>query len=269
MLHLVKLKDVTLQVEDVGRGIPVVFVHGFPLNRTMWNAQWKSLQEDCRTIVPDLRGFGGSTVTPGTVTMEQMADDLAAMLDAMSITEPIVFCGLSMGGYVAWQFVQRHRKRLQGLILCDTRAAADSPEAAEGRRKTADQVVRLGAQSIAEAMQPKLFGETTMKERPEVVKAVREMILSTNVEGIAAAQRGMAQRPDVSGQLEEIDVPTLVICGEEDRISPVKEMAEIAEKIPIARFVVVPDSGHMTPMEVPEVVNEAIRNFLKDLTAET
>src|SRR5437879_9784417 len=124
-------------------------------------------------IAPDLRGFGQSDVTHGTVMMEQFADDIAALLNALLITEPIVFCALSMGGYVAWQFALRHRQRLARLILCDTRAVADSPEAAAGRLKTAERVLAEGASVAAEALLPKLFAPTTYSERPQIVEATR------------------------------------------------------------------------------------------------
>ncbi|MGE3777939.1 MAG: alpha/beta fold hydrolase, partial [Pirellulaceae bacterium] len=136
----------TWEVAQRGKGVPLLLVHGFPLDHTMWQKQLDDLSQVCRVVAPDLRGFGRSEVTPGMVSMGQFADDLAALLDALQISEPMIFCGLSMGGYVAWQFWRRHRSRLRGLILCDTRSVADSPEAAAGRRTTADKVVAQGPQ---------------------------------------------------------------------------------------------------------------------------
>jgi len=144
-MAIMKLCDIGMNVVERGSGVPLLLVHGYPLDHSMWQGQIEGLGDACRVIAPDLRGFGASGVTPGTVTMGQMADDMAALLDALKIHEPIVFCGLSMGGYVAWQFALRHRQRLTKLILCDTRAAADSPEAAAGRLKTADKVLDEGA----------------------------------------------------------------------------------------------------------------------------
>src|SRR5438094_4929210 len=135
MRKLVAIPGSTLNVEEVGQGTPILFVHGFPLDHTMWRHQIADLSSDFRCIAPDLRGFGQSSVTAGTVTMEQFADDLAELLEALHVTEPIVFCGLSMGGYIAWQFARRHAPRLKGLILCDTRADPDAPEAAADRLK--------------------------------------------------------------------------------------------------------------------------------------
>jgi 3-oxoadipate enol-lactonase len=252
----------TFAVADRGQGSPIVFAHGFPLNHTMWEAQLAALEGSHRVIAPDLRGFGRSDVTPGKVTMAQMADDCAAMLDELEITEPVTFVGLSMGGYVAWQFALRHAARLGKLVLCDTRAVADTPQGVETRLKMAELVLKHGTISVADAMLPKLFAEPTRERHPHVIDAVRQMILRAEPEGVAAAQRGMAERPDVTGELAKIAVPTLVICGEHDAISPLAEMRLIAESIPGAKLAVIADAGHMAPMENPVAVNEALRAFL-------
>jgi pimeloyl-ACP methyl ester carboxylesterase len=153
----VRVSEIELNVVERGNGTPLVLVHGFPLDHSMWRGQLEGLADICRVIAPDLRGFGQSSVTPGKIAMEQYADDMAALLDALGISQPVVFCGLSMGGYVAWQFALRHRARLAKLVLCDTRSIADSAEAAAGRQKTAERVLAEGPQVVAEAMLPKLF----------------------------------------------------------------------------------------------------------------
>jgi len=167
-----------------------------------------------------------------------------------------------MGGYVAWQFALRHRARLAKLILCDTRAVADTPEAAAGRRKTAESVLAEGAKVVAEAMLPKLFAPATSHEQPQVVEATRQVILRTDPRGIAAALLGMAERPDVSSRLREIDVPALVLCGQHDGIAPPAEMRQIAGTLPHAQYVEIPAAGHMAPLEQPAAVNVALRKFL-------
>ena len=261
-MPLISLGDISLNVVDRGRGTPLVLVHGFPLDHTMWQNQIDDLADVCRVIAPDLRGFGASGVTAGTVTMARMADDLTAMLDCLGVREPVAFCGLSMGGYVAWQFAQRHRSRLSKLILCDTRAVADSPEAAAGRLKTADRVLAEGASVVAESMLSKLFAPASLQEQPEIVEATRQVMLRSAPEGVAAALRGMAERPDVSGHLAEFDVSALVICGEHDSIAPLAEMRGIAERLPQAKFVEIKNAGHMAPLEQPSPVNAALREFL-------
>ncbi len=264
----IQVNGVQLNYVERGSGTPLVLVHGFPLDQSMWIGQIDALAADCRVIVPDLRGFGASDVVPGTATMAQMAEDLAGLLDALAISEPVVFCGLSMGGYVAWQFALKalaleKRHRLAKLILCDTRAIADTPEAAAGRLKTAEKVLAEGSTVVAEAMMPKLFAPATANEQPSVVESTRQVILNTKPEGIVAALRGMAERPDVSARLAEFTIPALLICGEHDSISPPAEMRGIAEKMPTARFVEIAGAGHMAPLEKPDSVNAAIREFLK------
>jgi 3-oxoadipate enol-lactonase len=261
-MTLVQVGDIRLHVVERGRGRPLLLAHGYPLDHSMWCGQLDGLSDSCRVIAPELRGFGASGVTPGTATMGQMADDLAQLLEALTITEPVSFCGLSMGGYVAWQFALRHRSRLAKLILCDTRAAADSPEAATGRRKTAERVLAEGAGVAADALIPKLFAPATYQEQPQIVEATRQVILRTKPEGIAAALRGMADRPDVTSRLREIDLPTLLIGGQHDGISPPAEMRQIAAQMPNARFVEIAAAGHMAPLEQPRAVNAAITEFL-------
>jgi pimeloyl-ACP methyl ester carboxylesterase len=261
-VSLVSIADHRLNVVERGSGIPLLLAHGFPLDHCMWAGQLDGLSDVCRVIAPDLRGFGLSDVVPGVSTMQQMADDLASLLEALSIREPVVFCGLSMGGYVAWQFALRHRARLSKLILCDTRAIADTPEAAAGRLKTAERVLKEGPGVVAEGMLPKLFAPDTANNQPQIVEATRQVILHTKPEAIAAALHGLAQRPDVTDKLAKIDVPALVICGERDAISPPAEMEQFAAKMPSARFVKIAGAGHMAPLEAPEVVNAAIKDFL-------
>lgn len=260
----VALDDVVLAVADEGTGPPLVLVHGFPLHHGMWQPQIDGLRDRCRVLAPDLRGFGRSGVTPGTVTMAQFADDLAALLDRLHISEPVVLAGLSMGGYIAWEFFKRHRPRLRGLALLDTRAVADSPEAARGRSLLAQRVLREGTGPLAE-MLPRLLGRTTRDENPAVADSVRQMILAADPRGVAAAALGMAARHDAVELLPRIDLPTLVVVGEEDSISTADEMRGMAEAIPGARFVSVPRAGHLTTLEAPHSVNQALEDFLASL----
>lgn len=259
------VNGVELAIADRGSGRPLVLVHGFPLHHAMWEAQIEALSNRYRVIAPDLRGFGASGVTEGTVTMEQFADDLAAMLDALEINEPVALAGLSMGGYIAWAFWRKYPARLQALVFCDTRAGADSPEAAANRLAMAERVVHEGPGPVADAMLPMLTATATPKMHPEVIETLRQMILSTDPRGIAAAARGMAERPEVTSWLPQIACPTLVIVGQQDTISPVAEMRTIAEAIPGAQFVEISDAGHMSPMENPAELNAALGAFLAEL----
>ncbi len=250
-------------VYDRGQGKPILFVHGFPLDHRMWIAQLAALPPGWRAIAPDLRGFGASGVTSGTVSMRQMADDLAALLDALGVDQPIVYCGLSMGGYVAWPFWKQHGRRARALVLCDTRAAADSPEAAQGRKKMSEHVLRAGTSIVADAMLPKLFAPASLERLPEPVERIRETILATDPQGIVAALAGMAARPDFTGELPNIRVPTLVVVGEHDSISTVDEMRTIAHAIPGAQLEIIPEVGHMAPVESPTAFNAVLVRFLE------
>ena len=260
-----KVRGVNLNVAESGAGLPVLLVHGFPLDHTMWQPQLEALAGDAHVLAPDLRGFGASDAGGETVSMEDFADDLAALLDAREIQEPVVFCGLSMGGYIAWQFFLRHRERLRALILCDTRAAADTPVAATARMANARRILTEGMGFLVEGMLDKLFAAETRQRRPEVVAAVRRVTLAAPPQGAAAALRGMAARPDVSARLPQMDLPALVVCGREDAFSTVAEMRDMARLLPQARFVEVAGAGHMSPLEQPQAVNEAIREFLAGL----
>ncbi|MBM4088624.1 MAG: alpha/beta fold hydrolase [Planctomycetes bacterium] len=257
------IDDVDLNFAERGAGRPLLLVHAFPLDHRMWRGQVEDLSEEYRVIAPDLRGFGGSGVTAGTVAMERFADDLAGLLDRLGIDEPIAMGGLSMGGYVAWQFWRRHARRVSHLILCDTRAAADSEEAARQRCELADQVEEQGAPILVPRMIPRLFSEKTRRQQTALVQAAEQVIRQGSPAGLAAALRGMAKRVDATCWLREIDVPALVLCGHEDVISPVSEMQAIADAMPRAEFVVIPGCGHLAPLEDPVHTNKAIRAFLK------
>lgn len=253
-----------MAVAERGQDGPVLLlVHGFPLTHAMWQPQIDYFATKCRVIAPDLRGFGKTGPAAGAASMEQMADDLAALLDALQVTEPVVFCGLSMGGYIGWEFWRKHRDRLAALIQCDTRAVADTVEVAKGRRLLASRVLANGSSVAAEAMVPKLFGPQAQEEQAHLLAAIRTTIESNPPEGIAAALEGLATRRDSRPLLPQIDVPTLVLVGKHDEISTVAEMKEIADGIPGAEFVEIPHAGHLTSLENPEAVNSAIESFLQ------
>ena len=259
----VKISEGCLHVVQRGAGHPLLLVHGFPLDHQMWQGQIVELSQEFRVIAPDLRGFGLSDETTPAVTMERFADDLAELLQELGVDEPVAFCGLSMGGYIAWQFWRRHARLLSHLIVCDTRSAPDSPEAAQARYDSAQRVLAEGTSTLIETMIPKLFSDHTRRQNPAVVAATRKVMEAARPVGVAAALRGMAQRVDATAWLSEIHVPTLVICGQEDVIAPVAEMEHIARAIPQAEWVVIPASGHMAPLEDPLHVNKAIRGFLQ------
>lgn len=255
-----------IQVVDEGTGLPILLVHGFPLNHTMWREQIQQLATTHRVIAPDLLGFGGSSaVRENILTMRSLADDLAELLTALKETRPVVFCGLSMGGYAGWQFVEHYRRLTKALVALDTRAAADSPEQAKGRLTAAVRLEKEGNEFLVESMLPRLFGENLAKTRTSFVEETRLVMLATSAKTCAAAQRGMAERPDMTAQLPSFDLPALILCGENDIISPAKEMREIATTMPNAKYIEIAGAGHMTTVEKPNEVNAALSAFLASL----
>lgn len=255
-----------LSYEETGAGELVVLLHGFPLSRRMWSEQLGPLGARYRVVVPDLRGHGESPVVPGMATMEAMADDVLELVDWLGVTDRFVLGGLSMGGYVALAFARRRLEHLKGLMLLDTRAGADTPEAAMTRVKTAQAVLALGVTMVVDAMMPRLFAPAALVDHPDRVQAIKSIMEQTHPEGVAAAQKGMACRPDSRPDLARITIPTLVLVGEQDVITPPAESELMAQSIPGARLAVIPGAGHMAPLEKPELVNPILLDFLDAVT---
>ncbi|HSD67236.1 MAG TPA: alpha/beta fold hydrolase [Vicinamibacteria bacterium] len=250
-----------IEYEVAGSGPALLLFHAFPLGLSMWDAQVEALSAAHRVVRFDARGFGGSDPGTGPLTMERIADDGALLLDRLGIEKAVVG-GCSMGGYAAFAFVRRHPQRLDGLVLQDTRAGADTPEAKANRAALAGRVLAEGAGAAAEALLPNLLGETTHRERPSLVASVRERILAAAPAGIANALHGLAARADSRGTLPTIDVPTLVLVGAEDALTPTSEATTMAAAIPRARLDVIPAAGHLASLENPAAVNAALRAFL-------
>ncbi|WP_337173455.1 alpha/beta fold hydrolase [Paludisphaera sp.] len=254
-----------LAFSDVGSGPVVVLLHGFPLNRAMWDAQIRALAPNHRVIAPDLPGHGESPAPDGVYTMDEMADAVVATLDELGVEGPVVVGGLSMGGYVALSMALNHQSRVGALVLADTRAAADTPAAAAKREETAQAVLRSGdVGPVVEGMLPRLFSQATFRERPGLVPPLKAAMEGTPPPGVVGALRGMACRPDRRERLKEISCPVLVAVGEDDAISPRDEMKAIADALGECRFVVVPAAGHLAPYENPDAFNSALLDFLRD-----
>jgi len=258
------LAGAALEYEVRGDGPGVVLLHAFPLGMFMWDAQFDALAGDHRTLGFDARGFGGTAPDDVPLTMERIADDAAALLGFLGI-ETAVVVGCSMGGYAAFAFVRRHPERLAGLVLQDTRAGADTPEARANRTALAERVLAEGAGAAADAFLPKLVGETTHRERPDLVASLRERILATSPAGIANALHGLGARSDSTDTLALVRVPTLVVVGEEDVLTPPAEAEAMAAAIPGSRLERIPRAGHLSNLENPEAYDRALRGFLVDL----
>ncbi len=251
---------------DEGPGRCVVLLHGFPLSRDMWIEQVSGIGSIYRIIAPDLRGHGQSSAPEGVYTMDEMADDVIELINTLHITEPFGLGGVAMGGEGSLSLVNRYPDRVRGLMLLDTQAGADTPEAAQNRYTTARSVIESGSvTAVVAGMLPRLFSKRTLEERPERVEPLRAAMEQTTPRGIAGALRGMAIRPDRRAELAKISVPTLVLVGEEDVITPPTVAKTMADAIPNARLEVIPKAGHLAPYENSAVSNDVILRFLKSL----
>ncbi|WZO96253.1 alpha/beta fold hydrolase [Isosphaeraceae bacterium EP7] len=255
-----------LAYDDQGAGPAVVLLHGYPFDRTTWSDQVEALAGDYRLITPDLPGHGRSPAIPGTLTIDEMAEEVVALIESLQLPAPPVVGGLSMGGYVALAIAENNPELVRALLLLNTRAGIDSPSTARGRKELATMVEEAGSPELAvRASLPKLFAPATYQAKPELVERMGRVMRGASAEGVAAAARGMAVRPDRTDFLGSIKVPTLVLAGEEDQLIPLEESRTMAAAIPGARFVVVPGAGHLAPLEQPERTNAALREFLGGL----
>ena len=259
----IKTNSVETFFDDEGSGPAVVFLHGFPFNRSMWRDQFEALKGH-RMIAPDLRGLGETVADDAIATMDQMAHDVAALLDALQLERAVV-CGLSMGGYVALEFCHFFPERVNGLVLAGTRAPADNAEEKQNRERQATRLLAEGMKGIADETLPKLLARETLAGKAEVVNRVRQMIDSTDPRGAAAAQRGMAARRDYSAGLARINVPTLVVVGREDTIRPLSDAQFMHDNIRKSRLEVIENAAHVSNMEQPGVFNAAFSQFLSQL----
>lgn len=245
----------------------ILFIHGFPFDHTMWRHQLAALS-GWRCIAPDLRGFGASpgeeTDDPTQYTMSTYANDLIAELNRRGISE-VVVCGLSMGGYIAFELLRSHPKRVRAAVLCNTKASADTPEGKADRDAMAALVRQRGATAIADKLLPKLLSPATVRKQPQVVEEVRAMITRSSVNGIVGALHALRERPDSTPLLKRIGMPVFVVAGEDDQITPAPVMWEMAGAIPGAMCAKIAEAGHLTPLEQPHNVSAGIAAFLRKL----
>jgi pimeloyl-ACP methyl ester carboxylesterase len=256
-----KIGGRTIGFDIQGQGTPLLLMHAFPLDRAMFQEQLAALSKAVRVLTFDVPGMGESEAAP--VSIDGIADLAARLLDEQKIHKAIVG-GVSMGGYASFAFARRHADRLLGLVLADTKPEADSDEAKAGRREMAKVAREQGAAEIAKRMTPKLLGATTLEQRPQVAEQVRRMIEQAAPESIAQLLEAMAGRADSTGLLAAIQVPTLVMAGEEDAIIPAAGAKLWAERIPGSRFVLLPKAGHLPNLEAPEAFHATIEAFLSE-----
>ncbi|MBH0187953.1 MAG: alpha/beta fold hydrolase [Nitrospira sp.] len=261
------INGIALAYSDTGHGLPIVFLHAFPLNRTMWAQQEAGLSPHCRVVTIDLRGHGESDAPLWHYSLNQAAEDVRALLDHLSIRQA-VFVGLSMGGYILFALYRKHADRVKGLVLADTRAQADTPEGKEGRFQMAQTAYKKGPSAVADIMIPKLLSPVTIRTRPEIVHRVRMMIEGNQVSGIAGDLMAMAERPDSIPLLKQIHCPTQIVVGELDQATPLSDATLMADQIPGARLAIIPGAAHLANVEQPERFTHIVRSFVESV-AET
>jgi len=249
-----------LAVEVRGEGAPIVFIHGFPFDRTMWRHQLAGLSR-WKRIALDLRGAGASSAPADGYSVARYADDVVQVLDTLGIDRAIV-CGLSLGGYVLFDLLRRHAGRIRAAVFCNTKATADSPEAKRGRDEMATLAEREGIGAVAERLLPQLLARATVAAQPDVVAHVKDMIGRTPVPGLVGALRALRDRPDSTPMLGSIGVPVLAVAGEEDKIAPAEVMRAMAAAIPGAQFAAIPAAGHLAPLEQPLATSRVVADFL-------
>ncbi len=253
--------DAEIFYEIRGKRSPVVFLHPFPCDHEFWNPIASALDSRYRLILPDLRGHGDSEIGDGPALMPKHASDLARVLDAAGIGRA-AFAGCSIGGYILFEFWRRFRPRVASLVLCDTRPQADTAEARANRLKAAAAVLEQGTEPFLETMIPKLMGRTTVTTRPDLVDGARAMMRKMSAEDISLVQRGMAERPDSVADLKAINVPTLIVIGEEDVLSTTADGELMRQNIAGSQLKIIPKAGHYAPWEQPEAMGKILRQFL-------
>jgi|SoiMethySBSTD1v2_1073268.scaffolds.fasta_scaffold215014_5 pimeloyl-ACP methyl ester carboxylesterase len=255
-----------ISFEDRGTGTVVVLLHAFPFDSSMWRSQVADLASHHRVLAPDFPGFGGSAVSAG-LTVDSAADIVAELLDHLGVNERVIVAGLSMGGYVALAFARLYPQRLGALILADTKADPDDDAGRAARDKSIQLVTDQGTNALVDQLLPKLLSPMTAAQKPDVVKAVREIAMRQPVEGIVAALKALRDRPDATPGLQHVAVPTLVLVGEQDGITPPDKAKVLADSIPNARLSPIADAGHLANLENDSAFNSALREFLNSLPA--
>ena len=255
--------DAALTVDVRGEGAPVLFVHGFPFDRSMWRHQLATLS-GARRIAPDLHGVGSSAAGADGYSLARYADDLVAVLDALGVRAAVV-CGLSMGGYVVFELLRRHPERVRALILADTRADADSAAGKQGRDELAALAERAGADGVSERLLPRLLAPATLATQPEVGAQVRDMARRWSVPALVGALRAMRDRPDSTAMLRGLRIPTLVVTGQDDQVAPPEVARAMAELVPGAQWHVIPGAGHLAPLEQPLAIGRLLAEFVHGL----
>jgi pimeloyl-ACP methyl ester carboxylesterase len=254
-----------LEYDNIGKGTPLLLIHGYPLSRKIWTPQLIGLADIASMISVDLRGHGDSYPFEGPYPMDLLADDCLKLLDGLKVNTPCVICGLSMGGYVTMALYRNYPDIFKGIILTSTRPGSDSIEAKASRNIAIRNALEYGASSIAKNILPKLVSPYTLSNNPDLINIVQNIISNTSINGIVGALHGMRDRPDSLSLLNQIKCPVLIIHGKDDQIIPVKEVEIMDEQIPDSRLIIINSAGHLPNLEQPNQFNNAVKNFLLSL----
>lgn len=262
----IKINGVSLSYDDEGSAdaLPVIFIHGFPFSKNMWTSQLGFLKNTHRAIAYDVRGHGNSEAGTDDFSIDLFADDLLALLDELKIQRAIV-CGLSMGGYIVLNAIQKQPHRFAGLILADTQCGADTPEGREKRMKTITFIQKHGLEIYAEESLKNLFAPASFQAHKKEVKFIHEVILSTPAEVVCRTLRALAERKETCSFLQYIKIPVCVIVGEKDKVTPPQGAQKMVDAIPDSKLVVINEAGHVTNLESSEVFNNQMLKFLKSI----
>jgi 3-oxoadipate enol-lactonase len=261
----IQVDNVHVCYEDYGNNEPVViFIHGFPFDKSSWQPQMDFLKTFNRVIAYDIRGFCRSTTEDMKASIDLFAADLIGLMDALEIKQAVI-CGLSMGGYIALNAIKHYPERFRGLILCDTQSIADTDEGKEKRYKTIEQIENNGLTEFADAYMKNVFAESTLEQKKDTVEHIRSIVLNTPVSTIARTMSAIAQRIETSSSLENINVPTLILCGNEDKLTPPEQSWYMHEHIKNSELHIIPGAAHLSNLEQPDVFNQHMRKFLDKL----
>ncbi|PWB50869.1 MAG: alpha/beta hydrolase [Anaerolineales bacterium] len=255
-----------LEYQRSGSGIPLLFIHGYPLSRKIWQAQLSGLVDIAAMLAVDLRGHGASYPFDGPYWMDLLAKDCYRLVIEQKVDLPLVVCGLSMGGYITFALYRNHPEIFKGMILTSTRAAPDSPEGKVNREAGIKNVREQGVPVIVNGMLPKVVSTKTSTSNTALVSTIQQIMLETSVNGVIGALHGMRDRPDSTPLLAKITCPVLIVHGADDQLIPVAEAELMSRLIPYAQLVVIPDSGHLPNMEQPQFFNQAVRDYLDGLS---
>jgi len=264
-LRQIKSDDAEISYRALGDGPPVILLHPFPVNHEFWLPVAEALSTRYRIVLPDLRGHGDSGSGDGPATMDKHAADIARVMDDAEIGRaPLV--GVSLGGYALFEFWRRHRGRVAALGLCNTKAPADGTEARNARLQAANDVIERGTEPFFQSMVPRVFSKSTQEARPDLVKGALRMMRKMSPEDVAQVQRGMATRPDSVDTLKTINVPTMLVTGEDDILTGVNEAELMRRHISNSQMRVIPKAGHYAPWERPDDATRILREFLGEIS---